>query len=297
MFEPLFARLSRSAFRSRFHLQEKDLHYIRARGLPQIRRHAGQLIAERLAPADPPNDGRQTPMRGHPVFIAQHATATCCRGCLYKWHRIPAGSELTKAQQDYVVNVIMAWIEREMENAGMKPEEDPNAWDVSRFSTVFRVRPLTVQDIPQILQLCRGNPLYYEHLHQQPEESGIRADLTALPPHKTMADKFYLGYFQGRTLIAVMDLIRGYPQKDTAFLGFFMMNAACQGQGIGTSILSELAGQLKWLGFRRLRLGYVADNPQSGAFWKKNGFEPCGKSVPWNENPQIRMVVAQRDLD
>ena len=297
MYEPLFARLSRSAFRSRFHLQEKDVQYIRARGLPEIRRHAEKLIAGRLAPAQPANDGRQTPMRGHTVFIAQHATATCCRGCLYKWHRIPAGHELTPAQQEYVVSVIMAWIEREMEAAGMRPKDISNTWDISRFSSVFQVRLLKEQDIPQILQLCKGNPLYYRHLHLQPEESGIRADMTALPPHKTAADKFFLGYFQKQTLAAVMDVIRGYPQADTVFLGFFMMNAACQGQGIGTGIITELAAQLKSLGFRHLRLGYAADNPQSEAFWKKNGFQPCGQPVPWNENPAVLMSVAQRDLD
>ena len=86
------------------------------------------------------------------------------------------------------------------------------------------MRLLKEQDIPQILQLCKGNPLYYRHLHLQPEESGIRADMTALPPHKTAADKFFLGYFQKQTLAAVMDVIRGYPQADTVFLGFFMLS-------------------------------------------------------------------------
>lgn len=79
-----------------------------------VRRHASDFVRERLAPAVIPNDGKQTPMRGHPVFIAQHATATCCRGCLSKWHHIPAGVPLTPQQQDYVVDVIMTWIGREM---------------------------------------------------------------------------------------------------------------------------------------------------------------------------------------
>lgn len=110
----LFARLSRSKFRSRFHLTEKDKAYAREKGPDTIRSHAKDFIEKRLAPAEIPNDGKQTPMRGHPVFLAQHATATCCRGCLWKWHHIPAGTALTPAQQDYVVDVIMTWIEREM---------------------------------------------------------------------------------------------------------------------------------------------------------------------------------------
>lgn len=110
----LFERLSRSAFRSRFRLRTTELDYIRAKGLATIRQHAGDFVCQRLAPAFPPNDGRQTPMRGHPVFVAQHATGCCCRGCLAKWHGIPAGRPLTEAEQAYVVEVLMAWIGRQM---------------------------------------------------------------------------------------------------------------------------------------------------------------------------------------
>ena len=109
-----FERLSRSAFRSRFRLRTTELDYIAAKGLATIRQHAGDFVRQRLAPAFPPNDGRQTPMRGHPVFVAQHATGCCCRGCLAKWHGIPAGRPLTAAEQAYVVEVLMAWIGRQM---------------------------------------------------------------------------------------------------------------------------------------------------------------------------------------
>lgn len=113
-FAALFDRLSRSAFRSRFRLSEKEKQYVRDKGADVIRRHAQDFVRQRLAPAVIPNDGRQTPMRGHPVFVAQHATATCCRSCLYKWHRIPRGAPLTPSQQDYVVDVILAWIARQI---------------------------------------------------------------------------------------------------------------------------------------------------------------------------------------
>lgn len=109
----LFARLDKSDFRRRFHLRQADRQYIESKGLVVIRRHAEDFVWKRLAPACPPNDGRQTPMRGHPVFIAQHATGCCCRGCLYKWHHIPPGVALTSAQQQYVVHVLMGWIEKE----------------------------------------------------------------------------------------------------------------------------------------------------------------------------------------
>lgn len=124
--EDLFRRLARSEFRSRFSLKEKDRAYVQEKGLDTIRSHAHDFIGSRLAPAHPKNDGKQTPMRGHPVFIAQHATATCCRSCLEKWHHIPQGVPLSQEQQDYVVDVIMAWIERQMRQAAAVPEEKTN---------------------------------------------------------------------------------------------------------------------------------------------------------------------------
>ena len=104
-------KLSKSKFRSSFTLKDKDKIYINEKGIDKIKSHAYDFITKRLAPKEILNDGKQTPMRGHPVFISQHATATCCRGCLEKWHHIPKGKELNKEEIDYVVNVIMKWIE------------------------------------------------------------------------------------------------------------------------------------------------------------------------------------------
>ncbi len=103
-------RLRRSKFRTRFKLGEAESAYLETRGLETIHLHARDFILKRLAPAQPQNEGKQTPMKGHPVFIAQHATATCCRSCLKKWHRIPEGKQLTAKQIQYVVSVIMRWI-------------------------------------------------------------------------------------------------------------------------------------------------------------------------------------------
>lgn len=110
----LWKRLSQSKFRSSFSLKANDRSYVSDKGMDKVREHACDFIRKRLAQADIPNDGKQTPMRGHPVFVAQHATATCCRGCLEKWHHIPKGRELTETEQEYIVNVIMEWISREM---------------------------------------------------------------------------------------------------------------------------------------------------------------------------------------
>lgn len=112
--ENILNSLSKSNFRSKFHLKQKDKDYICEKGIEKIRDHAYDFVNRRLAPKVIKNDGKQTPMRGHPVFIAQHATATCCRGCLYKWHKIPNGIELDEKQKEYIIEVIMAWINREM---------------------------------------------------------------------------------------------------------------------------------------------------------------------------------------
>lgn len=112
-FEAAFEKLAKSKFRSRFTLSDADRATVAKQGLDVIRRHAEDFVRVRLAPAHPPNDGRQTPMRGHPVFVAQHATATCCRGCLNKWWKVPLDVELSPLRQQKAVNLIMAWIQRE----------------------------------------------------------------------------------------------------------------------------------------------------------------------------------------
>ena len=105
-----YGDLKKSKFRSSFHLKEKDILYIKDKGLEKINSHAKDIIEKRLAPKTIDNDGKQTPMKGHPVFIAQHATATCCRGCLYKWHHIPKDKELEEKEINYITSLIMSWI-------------------------------------------------------------------------------------------------------------------------------------------------------------------------------------------
>ena len=112
--------LSKSKFRSGFHLRQKEIAYIEKNGLDKIREHAEDFVRTRLAPKEIPNDGAQTPMRGHPVFIAQHACACCCRGCLNKWYRVPKNTEISTQSQEKIVNLLMAWIENELELANQK---------------------------------------------------------------------------------------------------------------------------------------------------------------------------------
>ena len=107
-------KLKKSKFRSSFHLKEKEKNYIKEKQIEEITKHAYEIINKRLKPEIIKNDGKQTPMKGHPVFIAQHATATCCRGCLEKWHHIKKQKELTEHEVDFVVTLIIEWIKNEI---------------------------------------------------------------------------------------------------------------------------------------------------------------------------------------
>ena len=135
----ILSSLSHSPFRSRIHLQERELDYLRKKGMGEVLRHAAEFIEKRLAPAFPINDGKQTPRRNHPVFVAQHATATCCRSCLQKWHQIPKARALRAEEQEYIVTVIGAWLSQEEGAASEKASPS----DGGAPNLVHSVNPLT----------------------------------------------------------------------------------------------------------------------------------------------------------
>ena len=113
----LKARLLQSEFRSRFRLRRKELQILAENGMENIQNHCRSILVQRLAPAYPKNDGKQTPMKGHPCFVAQHATGICCRTCLQKWHGIPPGRPLTESELDLLTNVLICWIREHSANA------------------------------------------------------------------------------------------------------------------------------------------------------------------------------------
>lgn len=165
--------------------------------------------------------------------------------------------------------------------------------DTALFSTRYRARLLSPEDVPQVVALCRGNPLFYRYCPPFVTGERVLADMRALPPGKKAEDKYYTGFFDGDRLIAVLDLILGYPGEDTGFVGFFMTDASIQGRGIGSSIIGELCRALKEAGYREARLGWVKGNPQSAHFWHKNGFRETGASY---ETDGYTVVIARRDL-
>ena len=161
--DELFARLSQSDFRNRFALKAKDKAYIQEKGWKTIRQHAADFIRKRLAPALIPNDGQQTPMRGHPVFIAQHATGCCCRGCFAKWHHIPAGRELTEEEQKYAVAVIMEWIRRQLDLKSIsKKAIHPNMKTILETERLI-LRELVQDDYNDLCVLLQDDETMYAY--------------------------------------------------------------------------------------------------------------------------------------
>lgn len=158
----------------------------------------------------------------------------------------------------------------------------------------YDIRPLTEKDIPAVLALCEGNPLFYQHCPPLPTAEGIRRDLTALPPGRTLADKHFLGFWREGRLAAILDLIEGYPAEDSAWIGLFMTARETQGAGIGSVLVGQLLLRLKNLGFARVGLAYAKGNPQSKAFWHKNGFFCTGKEKP---SDGYTAVIMERCLE
>lgn len=143
---------------------------------------------------------------------------------------------------------------------------------IEKLSDAYTIRCLTDADVPMLCAWMLRNDQYFRYCGGSTTPERVRQDLTLCPPGTTPAQKHYVGFFDADTLVAVMDLIDGYPDADTAFIGFFMMNKDLQGQGTGTAIVREVLAALRALGYTAVRLGIDKENPQSNHFWRKNGF-------------------------
>ena len=159
-------------------------------------------------------------------------------------------------------------------------EERHSKMEIQKLSVCYSVRRLDKDDVDSIYELSRRNKIFYQYHPPFVTKESILEDMEALPPNKTREDKYYLGYFQKDTLVAVMDLILGYPNEKVAFIGFFMMDTMFQGKGIGTELISECTNYLAQEGYEKIRLAIDKGNPQSEAFWTKIYFVKTGEEYP-----------------
>ncbi len=145
--------------------------------------------------------------------------------------------------------------------------------DISRLSARYGVRRMSDADADAIFELCLSNPQFYEYCGRQLSRERVMSDLHITPPGIAPSDKYYVGFYDGADLAAVMDLIDGYPDGEHCYIGFFMMNMRFQGRQIGSAVIREACLYLKEAGYRAVRLAIDKGNPQSTHFWKKNGFQ------------------------
>ena len=163
--------------------------------------------------------------------------------------------------------------------------------DISKLSKSYSVRTLKESDVEMLVELCRQNTVFYEYTEARPTRENILDDMHATPPGITMEDKYYFGFFDDQELVAIMDLIDGYPKLEIAYIGFFMMNPQYQGKQIGTAIVGEVIDYLQSIGKTAVRLAIEKGNPQSSHFWKKNGFEVISEA---DVNGWTKLVAEKR---
>ena len=151
--------------------------------------------------------------------------------------------------------------------------------DINKVSSTYNVRLLTIDDVEACYELCMGNPLYYEYHPPIITKEGIIEDMSALPPSIQMDQKYYIGFFDQETLVAIMDIIDGYPKPTCLYIGFFMMAKGYQGKQMGTTLIHEFISYAKSLSFYDIQLGYMKENKQSEHFWLKQGFNAIGEKA------------------
>lgn len=144
--------------------------------------------------------------------------------------------------------------------------------DIAALSGRYAVRRMTDADAEKLFAFCKEHTAFYHYCNAEPSKARILEDLRIAPPGIGPEDKYYVGFFQGDAIVAVLDLIDGYPRPDVAFIGFFMVSADLEGKGVGTALIGEICDYLRQIGKTAVRLAIAADNPQANHFWKKNGF-------------------------
>ncbi len=144
--------------------------------------------------------------------------------------------------------------------------------EISKLSAQYDVRTLGYADVDAVLDLCLENTLFYRYCEERPTKEQVISDMRVGPPGVDPSHKYYVGFYRDGELIAVMDIIDGYPTPDIAYIGFFMVKARFQGKQIGSSIFGKVKNYLKAAGKKAVRLAINKGNPQSTHFWEKNGF-------------------------
>ena len=165
--------------------------------------------------------------------------------------------------------------------------------NIQALSTDYDVRRITEEDISDVYRLCKANTKYYEHIHSVPTAESLTEVISELPDGVGAEAKYFVGFYDDEKLVAILDLITGYPENDDAFIGWFMVDADLQGRGIGSEIFADVRAAMKGQGYDYLSLGCVKDYPEAAAFWQAQGFRPTGKET---DNGDYTVVTYARSI-
>ena len=151
--------------------------------------------------------------------------------------------------------------------------------EIKGINIKYNVKRLTVDDVLQLYDFCKANTTYYRYMRMEPNVENVSENFTMLPPNKDTEDKFFVGFYEGDVLVAILDIVRGWPREDIAYIGWFMVNKDKQGKGVGNILIDETIRMLKDIGFKSAMLGCIKDNIEAYRFWTKKGFKEIGKEV------------------
>jgi len=163
-------------------------------------------------------------------------------------------------------------------------------FNIKDLSSNYLIKKFTVEDIPDIYEVAKKNETYYKYMKMEPTYENLEEVISVLPKNKSLDDKYFLGFYYNDQLVAILDLILYYPNEDTAFIGWFMLNKDFQHRGIGTKIVKDIFSCLKKYGFSYIKLGYIKGNNESRDFWIRNGLKPTGVEI---QDENYLIVVMQ----
>ncbi len=155
--------------------------------------------------------------------------------------------------------------------------ESESKLDIQSLATDYEVRRITEAEISDVYRLCKSNKRYYRAMRSVPTRESLTEVISDIPGDAGTENKFFVGFYEDGDLIALMDLITEYPEKNAAFIGWFMVEGNMQGQGIGSRIFADVRASLKGWGFDRVSLGCVKENAEAIAFWEGQGFKATGE--------------------
>lgn len=139
----------------------------------------------------------------------------------------------------------------------------------------------TPDELTALQRVLDGAPTYHHRLQGAPAgPDDARATLAELPPGKTLDDKLVYGVYADGEMVGCADVIRGWPNAETAIVGLLLFAERHQRRGHGARAYAELERLARGWGMTRMRIAVLASNTEALPFWEACGFRPTGERKP-----------------